>query len=242
MSWYSQDKFTVCLEWGMEAIEHLAESVDCVIIVDVMSFSTCISLSLDKGAMVYPYPWKDDSAIKYANEKGAHVASFDRRFKGHGYSLSPSSLQDIEEGTKLVLPSPNGSAISFRAKDFGVDIFSGCFRNMAATARACSHFKRVLVIPCGERWPNGALRPSVEDFAAAGGIISILSDKTLSPEAQAAASAYKHFYKDNLSALGECASALELEDRGFGDDVRLCLDVNVSDHACRLDSDIYVAV
>ncbi|WP_172413980.1 2-phosphosulfolactate phosphatase [Serratia fonticola] len=242
MSWYSQDRFTVCLEWGMEAIEHLAESVDCVIIVDVMSFSTCISLSLDRGALVYPYPWKNDSAFKYGSERGTLVASFDRRFKGSGYSLSPNSLKDIEEGTKLILPSPNGSAISFRARDFGVAIFSGCFRNMAATARACSHFGRILVIPCGERWPAGSLRPSVEDFAAAGGIISLLAGRELSPEAKAAVSAYKHFCEHNFSALSECASALELESRGFGDDVRLCLEVNVSEVACQLYEDAYVSV
>ncbi|SQJ11481.1 Probable 2-phosphosulfolactate phosphatase [Serratia rubidaea] len=239
MVWYAQERFSVRLEWGIEAVEQLGQTADCIIIVDVMSFSTCISLAVDNGARVYPYPWKDESAIAYGNEKGAIVASTERRLKSNGYSLSPYSLKDIEQGARLVLPSPNGSAISFRAKDSGAAVFSGCFRNMAATARACRHFKRILVIPYGERWPNGTLRPAVEDLAAAGGIISYLTDRTLSPEASATVSAYRHSYQKNISALNECASALELASRGFENDVALCLERNMSEIACRLHGDVF---
>ncbi|MBH1932429.1 2-phosphosulfolactate phosphatase [Serratia rubidaea] len=239
MTWYTQEQFSVRLEWGIEAVEQLAEMADCIIIVDVMSFSTCISLALDNGAQVYPYPWKDESAIAYGNERGAHIASTERRLTGNGYSLSPSSLKNIEQGARLVLPSPNGSAISFRAKETAAAVFSGCFRNMAATARACHQFKRILVVPCGERWPNGTLRPAVEDLAAAGGIISYLTDRTWSPEASAAVSAYRHSYQKNISALNECASALELASRGFENDVALCLERNMSEIACRLHGDVF---
>lgn len=241
MTWYTQEQFSVRLEWGIEAVEQLAEMADCIIIVDVMSFSTCISLALDNGAQVYPYPWKDESAIAYGNERGAHIASTERRLTGNGYSLSPSSLKNIEQGARLVLPSPNGSAISFRAKETAAAVFSSCFRNMAATARACRHFKRILVVPCGERWPNGALRPAVEDLAAAGGIISYLTDRTWSPEAQVAVSAYHHHSLLGISGLGECTSALELTERGFAEDVRLCLSLNVSELACRLSQEAYIA-
>lgn len=241
MVWYAQERFSVRLEWGIEAVEQLGQTADCIIIVDVMSFSTCISLAVDKGARVYPYPWKDESAIAYGNEKGAIVASTERRLKSNGYSLSPCSLKDIEQGARLVLPSPNGSAISFRAKDSGAAVFSGCFRNMAATARACRHFRRILVIPCSERWPNGTLRPAVEDLVAAGGIISYLAEKTWSPEARVAASAYRQNSPYGLSTLGECASALELAEKGFAEDVELCLNLNVSELACCLNQDAYTA-
>lgn len=63
MQWFSQGKFAVRLEWGRLAVEHLAGEVDCAVIVDVMSFSTCVSMAVNNGACVYPYPWKDASAI-----------------------------------------------------------------------------------------------------------------------------------------------------------------------------------
>ena len=43
-----------------------------------------------------------------------------------------------------------------------------------------------------------------------------------------------------LAALGDCASARELVERGFGADVALCLDEEASDVAARLERDCFV--
>jgi len=56
MRWFEQAQFEVRLEWGSAAINAMAGSVDCVIIIDVMSFSSCVSLAVEKGARIYPYP------------------------------------------------------------------------------------------------------------------------------------------------------------------------------------------
>lgn len=241
VQWFSQGKFEVRLEWGLSAVEQLAGKVDCTVIVDVMSFSTCVSLAVNNGACVYPYPWKDASAIEYGMKIGASTASPDRRFSGEGYSLSPASLRNISDGEKLVLPSPNGSAVSFKARDAGIVVFSGCFRNISATANACRSFGRVLVIPCGERWPDGSLRPCIEDYVAAGGIIAAMGRENCSPEAQAAVAAWQHYQKQNLVLLRECSSALELTQRGFDEDVDLCLEVDKSKLECRLWGDAYMS-
>ncbi|MDU2731491.1 2-phosphosulfolactate phosphatase [Pantoea sp.] len=238
MQWFSQDKYEIRLEWGLSAVEHLAREVDCAVIVDVMSFSTCVSLAVDNGARIYPYPWKDESARKI----GAKTASPDRRFSDKGYSLSPVSIQRISEGESLVLPSPNGSAISFRARDAAITVFSGCFRNLSATAEACSGFRRVLVVPCGERWPDGSIRPSVEDYAAAGGIIAAMGRGSCSPEAQSAIAAWHFYQTQNLLPLHECSSALELQQRGFNEDIALCLEVDTAKLACQLYGDFYASV
>ncbi|MDT0178308.1 2-phosphosulfolactate phosphatase [Enterobacter sp. BRE11] len=241
MQWFSQNKYEIRLEWGLSAVEHLAREVDCAVIVDVMSFSTCVSLAVDKGARIYPYPWKNESASEFGRKIGAKTASPDRRFSAGDYSLSPVSIQRISEGESLVLPSPNGSAISFKARDEGITVFSGCFRNLSATAEACSGFRRVLVIPCGERWPDNSIRPAVEDYAAAGGIIAAMGRGSYSPEAQSAIAAWQFYQKQNLLPLHECSSALELQQRGFNEDIALCLEVDTAKLACQLYGDFYAS-
>lgn len=240
MQWCNQDRFDVRLEWGTAAVRYAAKDVECIVIVDVMSFSTCVSLAVDNGAQVYPYPWKDASAIGFANNIGARLASYDRLSDAGGFSLSPASIRKIEKGEKLVLPSPNGSAISFLARDRVTDVtlFSGCFRNLSQTAMACRDFKRILVIPCGERWPNGSLRPAIEDYAAAGGIIAAIGRDRCSPEAAGAVAAWQQL---NLLSLRECASALELQQHGFQEDVELCLDLDSAKWTCQLQGDFYAA-
>lgn len=237
MRYFSQCEFNTCLEWGENAIENMAVDVDCVIIVDVMSFSSCVSVATGRGATVYPYPWKDATATEYGDRLGAVTASANRRFDGEGYSLSPASLVKIPPRTKLVLPSPNGSALAFKARDSGAAVFCGCLRNLEATAIACAPFQRILVVPCGEKWPDGRLRPALEDWFAAGGILSHLAKRNLSPEAQAAAATFRALPTD---VLRQCSSACELVERGFAADVDLCLAIDTDDKACRLQNDHFV--
>ncbi|WP_313687739.1 2-phosphosulfolactate phosphatase [Pantoea sp.] len=238
--YFSQHGFDVRLEWGLAAAQHLAQDADCVIVVDVMSFSTCVSVANDNGALIAPWPWKDASAQAYAAEMGAQAASIDRRFSAETFTLSPASLLNIPAGTKLVLPSPNGSTIAFKARDHGGAVFSAGLRNRQATAAACGHFQRILVIPCGERWPDGSLRPAIEDYVAAGGIIQALGTRLRSPEAEMAAAAFQAAQQQNFAVLKECASATELRGRGFATDVELCLQVDVSANACQLAGKFFV--
>lgn len=238
MQWCNQAQSDIRLEWGPAAVVYVAQDVDCIVIVDVMSFSTCVSLAVDQSAQVYPYPWKDASALTYADSIGARAASPDRLSGTGGFSLSPASMRKLAAGEKLVLPSPNGSAISFLARESGVTVFSGCFRNLSLTARACRDFRRVLVIPCGERWPDGTLRPAIEDYLAAGGIIAAIGRERCSPEAQGAVAVWQQM---NPLSLRECSSARELQQRGFGEDVDLCLEVDSGQQACQLQGDFYTA-
>ncbi|PBI78063.1 hypothetical protein A9993_24845 [Rahnella victoriana] len=239
MTDFSQTDFDVRLEWGAQAVEHLAADADCIVIIDVMSFSTCVSIATDSGATVYPYPWKDASAQQYAVARDAQCAQFDRRFQGPGFTLSPCSLQEIFAGTRLVLPSPNGSALTFAARTHDAAIFTACFRNLTATARACEKYQRILLIPAGEKWPDNSLRPAIEDLAAAGGLVARLPHRVVSPEARAARAVYDNL---PLAELEQCGSARELLRRGFAADVALCLQEDVSDFACRLQGEFFTAV
>jgi 2-phosphosulfolactate phosphatase len=95
-----------------------------------------------------------------------------------GWSLSPASLTTIEAGTRLVLPSPNGSALAFGANDAGAGaVLVACLRNASATAQACIDADIVAVIAAGERWrgATGPLRPALEDLLGAGAVIDALT-------------------------------------------------------------------
>ncbi len=238
MNDFSQTHYDIRLEWGVQAAEHLAAEADCVVIIDVMSFSTCVSIATERGGFIFPYPWKDARAQDYAAEKNAQCAQFDRRFEGPGFTLSPCSLQEMPAGTRLVLPSPNGSSLTFSAIKSGADIYTACFRNLSATARACEKYSRILVVPAGEKWPDNSLRPAIEDLAAAGGLISRLKHRRLSLEARAACAVYETMDRQELR---QCGSALELQRRGFAADVELCLQQDLSHSACKLTEQAFFA-
>lgn len=61
---YEQTDFDIHCEWGMSGIEKLSPISEVAIIVDVMSFSTCVDIAVNNSACVYPYRWKDKTAIE----------------------------------------------------------------------------------------------------------------------------------------------------------------------------------
>jgi len=60
---------------------------------------------------------------------------------------------------------------------------------------------KIAVIPAGERWQDGNLRPAWEDLITAGSILSYL-DGSRSPEAEAAISAFQAVLVRNSSSEG----------------------------------------
>lgn len=220
---FDQSEFDLRCEWGELGVEKLAAISDVVIIVDVLSFSTCVEIATNNKAIVFPYPWRDDSAADYAESVKAELA----KSRGHdGYSLSPATLVNIPAGTRLVLPSPNGSLLSLRTGK--TPTLAGCFRNCGAIAQnAQTYGAKIAVIPAGERWENGSLRPAWEDLIGAGAILNYLEGK-LSPEAEAAVVLFQK-WRDSLGdALKQCSSGKELIARGFATDVEIVAALNVS--------------
>ncbi|WDL96702.1 2-phosphosulfolactate phosphatase [Alicyclobacillus sp. ALC3] len=115
----------------MEGLQCLAPKLDIVVIVDVLSFTTAVSVAVERGATVYPYRWADDSAASFAESKAAILLG---RREERGLSLSPASLAHVESGQRLVMPSPNGSMLSFVAASFGKQVIAGSLRNAKAAA------------------------------------------------------------------------------------------------------------
>lgn len=221
---FDQAKFDVRCEWGLQGVLQLAPISDVVIIVDVLSFSTCVDIVVGQGAIAFPYQWRDESASAFAQSMDAALAA--KRGKGK-YSLSPASLLSIPQGTRLVLPSPNGSTLSLATG--ATPTIAGCLRNAKAVALAAmSYGSKIAVIPAGERWGDHTLRPALEDLMGAGVVLSYLTG-SLSPEAQLAVTAYQSMRQNLDLLIKQCGSGQELIEQGFERDVDLALQLNVSD-------------
>jgi 2-phosphosulfolactate phosphatase len=233
---FDQSGFDVRCEWGENGVRRLAHGADVVIIVDVLSFSTCVEIATSKGAVVFPYRWKDESAAAFAILVNAELAGAWRA--GDGYSLSPASLINISAGTRLALPSPNGSALSLATGT--TPTLAACLRNCRAVATAATKYgPRVAVIPAGERWDDGSLRPAFEDWVGAGAVISHLKG-SLAPEARAALSAFLNVKPDLKHMLKQCGSGRELIERGFEQDVKIASELDVSGCAPTLVDSAYL--
>ena len=94
----------------------------------------------------------------------------------------------------------------------------------------------VALVAVGEHWPDGSLRPAVEDLWGAGAVATALRGLGvggLSPEAEHAARAFDAVSRRLPAQLASCASGLELVMDGFAADVTL---------AAALDSSVAVPV
>lgn len=237
---FTQDGFAVRFDWGPNGLRRLAPVSAAVVIVDVLSFSTSVDVAVGQGARVLPYRWDNGDEAGYAADHGALLAGPRRHItEASPWSLSPSSLITLPAGARLVLPSPNGSALTFGAREAGAgSVFVGCLRNASAVASLAAaladqspvHQGVIAVIGSGERWhgTTGPLRPAVEDLLGAGAVIAALSGRPCSPEAAAARAAFLDAHGELAPTLVRSGSGRELCSGGLGADVLLAAEHDVS--------------
>lgn len=189
----------VRFDWGRVGAARLAaDGCAALVVVDVLSFSTSVAVAVGRGVRVHPFPWGDgqgprgrrarevEQAQAYAARTGAVVAAGRRAVTPeHPWSLSPAALARAPQVDDLVLPSPNGSAICAAAGTGGGSrhggrhpvVLAACLRNAAAVAGWLvrqgygTEQLPVGVVAAGERWPDGSLRPAVEDLLGAGAVL-----------------------------------------------------------------------
>lgn len=217
-----QAGFRIRFEHGLDGARAIAAGPGVLaVVVDVLSFSTSVSVAVERGIAVLPVAARDAAAEATAEREQAVIAgarALDRP------SLSPASLRGASGVERLVLPSPNGATIAAALSRSGATVVAGCLRNAAAVARSADrHLERpgtaLAVIAAGERWPDGSLRSAVEDLWGAGAVLAALqSDAGRSPEAAAAAAASATC---SIEGLRACGSGRELVLAGFDEDVTI---------------------
>ncbi|MFF4508256.1 2-phosphosulfolactate phosphatase [Streptomyces sp. NPDC001401] len=254
--WAVQSGSGIRFEWGPAGAARLASEAACLVVVDVLSFTTAVSVAVQTGIRVLPFRLPDgpattaeriaaeEAAAVYARQSGARLAVARHAVTPDSpWSLSPVHLRRAPFVARLVLPSPNGAAIAAAAPP-GVRVVAACLRNITAvggwlTAHGYGTPQHpVAVIAAGERWPDGSLRPALEDLLGAGALISDLYAQGAGPmsvEAAAAKAAYDGT-ADLTRAIAACASGRELAATGFVEDVAIateedtCALVPVRDH------------
>lgn len=250
---HGQAAYAVRLETGPAGAAAVVAGLgaeDVAVVVDVLSFTTTVTLAVERGVEVHPFAWRDARAEAYARERDAVLAvgrfeaaasspGVEERASRDRPTLSPAAMlrgDGLAGVRRLVLPSPNGSTISALLADAGVGVVGACLRNARAVADALApallRGSTLAVVASGERWGDGSLRPAAEDVWGAGALLAVLLDRGvtgLSPEAGLAVAAWRAVADDPAAALHACAGGRELAAAGFGEDVDVAAAVDVSD-------------
>lgn len=237
---YRQQGWNIRFDWGLPGATAISPGTTAVVVVDVLSFTTSLSVAIDEGVEVFPFRLRDASAAAFAATRGAVLAIGRREAGDTGVSLSPLSIRNaartgpLAASRKLVLPSPNGSTVSRQLAESGAVVVGACLRNVTAVAAwlgGAAARGPVAVVAAGERWPGDQIRPAVEDLWGAGAVVDALvrgGFGSASPEAAAAAAAYRALEGEVSAALADCASGRELTADGYGSEVAVAAELDVS--------------
>jgi 2-phosphosulfolactate phosphatase len=234
---HQQLPFTIRMDWGSDGAAAIGAEATVAVVVDVLSFTTTVSVALDSGITVLPFRWDQAGASAYAAQHDAVLAVGRSNARPGQVTLSPQSVRAAQGISRLVLPSPNGSAISAELMGRGARVVAASLRNAQAVANWISGYHgadgaHIAVVAAGERWPGGGLRPAVEDLWGAGAVIASLLRAgwwQLSPEAMMAADAFRAVETSLPARLHACPSGAELDAAGFGGDVDIAAERNTSD-------------
>jgi 2-phosphosulfolactate phosphatase len=240
---HGQQAHAVRLEWGPTGGTAVAAGADVAVVVDVLSFTTTLTVAVERGMAVHPYAWRDERAVEHAAQLGAVLAvgRFEQPSAGPpAVTLSPAAMSRVEGVERIVLPSPNGSTICAALAGSGATVVGACLRNRRALARwlapRVAEGAVVAVVPAGERWPDGSLRPAVEDLWGAGAVLAALGDLGVTGLSAEAAFARDAFLAVSGSpgasladSLADCAGGRELAAVGFAADVAMAAELDVSE-------------
>ena len=211
---------SVELAWGIDGARSLVADCDVVVVVDVLSFTTCVSVATSCGAEVRPAAY--DERVRVA--PGELLAG---PRDGGGVSLSPATLLSLQPGQRLILPSPNGAAIAARLN--GAPTIAASLRNASAVARwLTAHGGRIGIVAAGEYDADGGWRPSYEDLVGAGAVIARI-DGPRTPQAEAAVVAFRSAGVALAAQLLDSRSGRELVELGFGGDIEMAAALDTDD-------------
>ncbi|MGJ9412850.1 2-phosphosulfolactate phosphatase [Aeromicrobium sp. CF4.19] len=226
---------SVRFEWGRTGGLVVGERADVAVVVDVLTFTTTLTLAVERGTVVVPHPQDEPDLAAVAAQQGAVLAG-DRGSGTDQPTVAPSSIVASDPVDRLLLPTRDGAGLCADLQSVATTVVAAGLRNAAAVASwiAREHDPQeavVAVVAAGGRWADGSLRPALEDLWGAGAVLAALEDHEwpgLSPEAAQAADAYRLVAGREREHLLACASGQELAVAGHAGDVDLAAAVGAS--------------
>lgn len=71
---HRQADYSIRFEWGLSGAQAVAPGCELAVVVDILSFTTTLSVALDAGITVLPFRVRGDKAAAYAAEADAKLA------------------------------------------------------------------------------------------------------------------------------------------------------------------------
>ena len=225
----------VRFDWGPTGAAAVVAGADVAVVVDVLSFTTTVTVGVARGIEVLPYLWKDDRAAAYAEERGASLATRPgaralaaRDVAARGRLADrrtvPERLGDLLRPRRLRRARPRRVACATAP------------RSRPPWPRAPSPSW-----PAASAGRTARCAPCAEDLWGAGAVLALLPAADLSPEARLAADAYRAVAGSLAEALHACAGGRELHASGFGADVDVAAGLDADDVVPVLDGDTFRA-
>ena len=208
---------------GVAGLKALQDPPEVLVLVDVLTFTTCLEVACGRGAAVIPHAWREADPAPRARALGAHLAG--RRAEG-GLSLSPPSLAGLRPGDRLMLRTPQSAVLSLT--EAAPVVLAGCLRNAAAVAAAARRAGgSVAILAAGEQRAKGPPRFALEDWLAAGALAHALGGQP-DAAALAAKAAFLEARRDLAERLADTPAGQELIQRGWPQDVACSAELDVS--------------
>jgi 2-phosphosulfolactate phosphatase len=204
------------------------------VVIDVIRASTTITIALHHGCagIVPARTLREARAMALTIGDGALVAGERAAAKMAGAQLGNSPgeyARERIEGRIVVLTTTNGTR-AFRAIEGAQDVVACAFLNVSATARWLRRAGADVLIVCAGR--NGHF--CFEDAVGGGMLIDRLSrisnrSLELSDAARAAHLLYSANQGNLLEVLRGCEWGRDITRKGFGADLEICAQVDLTD-------------
>ena len=92
-STHQQLAFKIRMDWGRDGAAAISPEATVAVVVDVLSFTTTVTVALDAGIAVLPYRWNRAGARGYALQNDAVLAVGRSEARPGQVSLSPQSVR-----------------------------------------------------------------------------------------------------------------------------------------------------
>ncbi len=203
------------------------------IVIDVIRASTSIAMALHHGcAGIIPVREQDEARALAATLGGGVLLAGERRAaKIPGFDLGNSPGEFSRErvaGKTVVLTTTNGTR-AFQALDSAREVVVCAFVNVSAVARWLARAGLDVMIVCAGRRGQFCLEDAVGGGMLIDRLLRVLDGgMTLSDGARAARMLYTVHQDDLLGMLRDCEWGRGLAREGFGADLEICAQVDLT--------------